>query len=481
MPPIGHPQAPDPPSPEGPDRRELDPHYEPGSLDSFPRDEITALVSQAEAGRARREAFQAWALGAGLALVALGLPTERLWGSGRIVSQVAGEGPSAFGLVVPIASALHHLAGFAPERALYLVAAISYGLLLPALRGLLRTIGFPHGLSLAAATAVVLGPGIWTAATLPLGFLPGVLGATLLAESLFRTQQRTKQGYQWRASIFSLLAFLLGPENLLLVPAAAWAVTLHPTAKALPRLLPAFNLVLVLGVALVVLMTSPGGSLHKWNALLESLLAGGSMDPASKLRWVLWMPAFLGAAAFGLWALAWGKRAPEESPPPHWVYAWCLVALVPLLGGSLSYGPVAGFLVPMAAVGLADSLMRMEREERVLPIAMTLVIVQLIAAFGTSGYLRWTDPLGEFRGVARASLNPTDHVVAADPDHRYLLRRRWGLSVSAPDEDFGAQPRAGSTVVWVRWDARDGPIDLPAVEGAQVFALTRNGLQPERP
>lgn len=477
---IGHPQAPDPPPPEPrkKDSEKRDPTWEPGSLDSFPREEITALVSQAEAKRARKETLQVWALGLGLGCVALGLPTERLWASEDIVAQVAGDGPSAFGLVVPLASLLHHLAGMSAERALFLVAALSYGLLLPALRSLMRTIGFPHGLSLAASSAVVLSPGVWLCATLPLDFIPGALGATLLARSLFQTEQRTKQGYQWRASTLTLLAFLLGPENLLLIPAVAWAVSSHPSSRRLPRFFPAFNLILVLAVALVVLMVSPGGSLHKWRDLLEALLAGGSMDPILKLRWLVWLPAYLGLSAAGLWFLFFSRRAAEETPPPGWVVYWCLAALVPVLGGTLPHGPVAGFLAPMAAIGIADWLMRMDREERVVPWAMGLLAAQLGLTLGATYWMYQTDPHAAFRRVATEVLEPSDRVVTSDPDHHYLLERRWGVSVAVQPQDFEQPISPADTLIFDGWDNNGYESEL--LQFGQALLLTPEGLSPNR-
>ena len=98
-------------------------------------------------------------------------------------------------------------------------------LLVPATLRLLRTIGFEHGVALATTTVCLLTPVLALGATQPGDFAPGALGATLLLTSLFQPRERVKSGYQWRAATLFLLAFLLRPENALLLPAVIWAVT----------------------------------------------------------------------------------------------------------------------------------------------------------------------------------------------------------------------------------------------------------------
>lgn len=470
---IGHPQAPEPPAP--------DPNVNQGGREAFPRETLTSMVGEAALAELRRERLQVWALAAGLMILALGLPLERLWACEPMVAQAAAGGPRSYGLVAPMASLLHYALGLSVERSMYLLAALSYGLLLPALHRLLRGIAFPPALCLGVSLGVLLGPGLWLTATLPLDFLPGVLGATLLASTLFRTEQRTRQGYQWRASSLCLLAFMLGPQNLLLVPAVALAASQHPASKNLPRLLPAFNLLLAVGVGVVALMGGLNDATGSWSSLLEVLLAGGSMDPAKKFGWFLWMPLYLGLASLGLATLLFGRRAAEESPPPSWVALWCVAALVPLLGGSLAHGPAAGFLVPMAAIGLADRLLRIEREERVLPMILGLLLAQILLSAGASAYLSVTDPNAEFRQVARQSLNPTDLVLTQDADHAYLLRYRWGVRCAASSAEFQPAISAEDTLVIDGWTEPESIPEASAVGAARVLTLTPQGLTPERP
>jgi hypothetical protein len=470
---IGHPQAPEPPAP--------DPDWNQGGADAFPRETLSSMVSDAAEAEQRRERIQVWALGAGLMVLALGLPLERLWASEAMVAQAAGDGARGYGLVVPLASLLHHALGLSPERAMYLLAAISYGLLLPAVHRLLQAIAFPRGLCLAASLGVLLGPGLWLTATLPMGFLPGVLGATLLANTLFRHKQRTRQGYQWRASSFSLLAFMLGPENLLLIPAVALATSQHPAAKNQPRLMPAFSLLISMAVGVVVLMGGVGASSGSWSNLLETLLAGGSMDPAGKLGWLAWMPLYLGLGVLGVGTLLFGRRTAEESPPPSWVVPWCVAGLIPVLGGSLAHGPAAGFLVPMAAIGLADRMLRIQREERLVPLALGFLLIQSLLCAALTVGLTMTDPHTDFRRVTQQSLNPTDLVLSQDPSHSYLLRYRWGVRCAANPEDFEPAISAGDTVIFDDWSGGEAPPEASALGAAQVLTLTPKGLVPERP
>ena len=48
---------------------------------SYPREELAALVGQAQRTARLRGRLQVWTLGLGLALLVLGLSSERLWGA----------------------------------------------------------------------------------------------------------------------------------------------------------------------------------------------------------------------------------------------------------------------------------------------------------------------------------------------------------------------------------------------------------------
>jgi hypothetical protein len=94
-------QGADPQRPEPPD---------PTENQSYPREELVAMVNRAQRVARLRGNFQIWALGLGLALLALGLSSERQWGSMELPRMVAGEGGGlSYGLIFPIAAGLPDL------------------------------------------------------------------------------------------------------------------------------------------------------------------------------------------------------------------------------------------------------------------------------------------------------------------------------------------------------------------------------------
>lgn len=412
-----------------------DPPQEPhghGADEPFPRERLTELLGEAEAARERRERAQVWLIGVGAAIVALGLPTERLWGGMELVRRTAGSGEPSYGILFPIAVALKELSGLSAEQVCFLIAAISYGLCVPALAALLRTIGFGRGIALASGLTALFAAGPWLGATMPGDFAPGILGATLLLRTLFQPRERLRNGYQWRATLLLALAFLLRPENMLLFPAVAWAVTRHRGRGRMPGLVPAFALALVTGFSLWVLMSGPRGPSHWWH-LLDTLLAGREPSLAHLPGWVLWLVGGFGVGLFGVYVLLFGRRLPEETPAPKWMVPWCLVVLAPVVGGSAAAGPVGCYLVPAAAVGLADWLTRRGREEAGVRWGAILLAAQVVATVLLVGAWRLGDPLREWRWRARAALEPTDVVGVVDARRAYLLAQRWQIATWRPD------------------------------------------------
>ena len=100
-------QGADPQRPEPPD---------PTENQSYPREELVAMVNRAQRVARLRGNFQIWALGLGLALLALGLSSERQWGSMELPRMVAGEGGGMPG--VGIVSAWAAALGSCPVGAL---------------------------------------------------------------------------------------------------------------------------------------------------------------------------------------------------------------------------------------------------------------------------------------------------------------------------------------------------------------------------
>ncbi len=410
----------------------------------YPREELAAMVQQAQRSSLNRHRLQVWALGVGLGLLALGLPNERLWGNMELPSMVAGLSSShTYGILFPLGSALQAL-GFGAEQACYLLSALAYGLCLPALTYLLRSIGFQRGVSLWAATTCLLSGLGWIGATLPSDLTAGVLGATLLMANIFRSEERLPGGYLWRVSLTFLLAFLLRPENLLLLPATIWALGLRRTSR-LGGPLEALIFCLVMGVTLLILL-DPQSDRSKLNHLLDCTLAGRNGTLAGASEWIPAILGGLGIALFGVYSLLLGRRLPQESPPPSWLVPWCLVALAPVATGQVAWGPVAGFVLPAAAVGLADWLSRREESPVGLGMGSVLLLPQAMILLGVGSTFRAQDPLAHWSAMARDHLQPHDRVLTADTQRRYLAHVRWGLELVDWPVSDPAPSAAGRTV-----------------------------------
>lgn len=422
----------------------MDPH-DPIGDSSFERERLHELIDEADLARRRRDRGVAWLLGLGLAAVLLGLPSGRLWGDMELVGRTGGSGEVSVGLLFPLAKLLTSQFGIGAEQAVFLLAAISYGLLVPATLGLLRTVGFDRWVALGSATAILFTPVLVISAGLPIDFAPGVLGATWLLTSLFKPPGKWAAGYQWRAVLAYFVAFLLRPENALLLPAVAWAVGRQAgaarawTTGALTAVTGAFAVGLTVG--------------DQTSAFWPALLGGGGPSGQGALLWLGYLTLGHCLAAFALWGLLFDRRAPEETPAPKWMVPWCLVALVPVLAGHPMNGPVAGFLMPAAAVGLADWLTRRDREQ----LAVTALKGMVPGALGLVIGLRvaWdmTDPLREERAALANALEEGDTVVGGSDALQYLCQHRFGLVVVDELGEVEESPRV------VLLDApRDGEI-----------------------
>jgi len=411
---------------------------DPAGAQPFERERLTELLRGAEVTRRRRRRLQVALIGAALGILALGLPSERLWGDMGLVRLAVRDGDRSYGLLFPLAIAVQKLTGLRAEQAYFLIGAVAYGLLFPTTMRLLRRIGFKRGASLAGALTATLSPLAWLGATQPGDFAPGALGATLLLGTLFQPRQRWSGGYQVRAASLLFLAFLLSPENLLLAPAVVWAVGRR--AGRGQASLTAGPMALIVGTSVWFLVATgevDGRPLY-WH-LLDTLLAGREQSLAALPLWLGTFAVGLGGALLGLYTLLLGRRNSEEAPPPSWIVPWCLVVLAPVVGGSPAAGPVGGYLLPAAAVGVADWLTRREQERsaRRWSVVLPLAHVLLTAVVAVTWNL--TDPLRSWRADARAQLEPTDVVIAPGSERRYLLIQRWGLTAFPSREDLPAE------------------------------------------
>lgn len=439
----------------GADPQNSDP-ADPTEDQSYPREELVALVNRAQRAARLRGHFQVWALGLGLTLLALGLSSERQWGSMELPRMVAGEGGGlSYGLVFPIAAGLRSF-GLDPERACFLLSSLAFGLCLPALVSLLGTIGFHRGVSLWAALTTLLSGLAWLGSTQPGDLAPGVLGATLLMLNLFRVSERIPGEYLWRVSLSFILAFFMRPENLLLFPAAAWALSQHRSSHRLGGSTGAFVFSMLTAVCLWILL-NPGAEESSVQHLLDNVLAGRGGGLSEALLWLLGGLGGLGLGCLGLYGLLFGKRLPQESAPPSWVVPWCLVALAPVVAGRMEYGPAGGFLLPAAAVGLADWLSRREHSAVGLGMGSVLLLPQALILLGLASTFAREDPLSGWRQAMRSELESTDRILSADPQRRYLAEVRWNLELMpwpvAPD----ATPKEGRVVFLDRGSSKEGP------------------------
>lgn len=409
-------------------------HFE-GSPDPFPREDLTQRIASAARFERWREGWQPWLLGLAVTLLALAVPMERLWGDMNLVRLSAEEG-RGLGVGVPL---LRYLSQWMThEQAGYALAAVSAGLTLPALRGLLITVGFPHGIAMRCVGMTALAPLALLGASSPVLLAPGALGATLIARELFRLNTDQSMRALWRVSSVFLLGLLLDPANLLLLPAAGLALVPLATVRKLPPWTFPTCLGATIGYCLWILLGA--GNKEAFDQLLRTLLAGGQGANLTSLgAWLAWLPLCLGVGWLGILSLVGGRRTTEESPPPAWIKAWCLVALVPIIGGSPWTMPALGILLPLCSVGLADHLVRLEDGSKMRQRAQRLLATQLILGTLLILSLGATDPLAAWRASARQDLSPGDLVFSEHRGHLYLLRHRFGLATESPSEPEAVQ------------------------------------------
>jgi hypothetical protein len=176
-------------------------------------------------------------------------------------------------------------------------------------------------------------------------------------------------------------------------------------------------------------MSSAEGEASSWGHLLDSLLAGRHPGLGYLPGWILYLASGFGVGLFGVYSLLFGRRLPEETPAPKWMVPWCLVILAPVVGGSPAEGPVGAYLIPAAAVGLADWLTRRGRGDRALLSGTWLLAIQLVlTAVIVTGW-SLNDPLRVWRVNAKTNLEQSDVVLVGDPQHAYLLEHRWSMAI----------------------------------------------------
>jgi hypothetical protein len=327
------------------------------------------------------ERVQELVYGALLAALALALPSATPLGPDELVRRLSGEPVTTYGLMLPLAQGLVYTTGATPEQALRVIAAVCYGLAFVATLALLRGLGFRRTSSVPAALAAFLAPVAWQGATSPSDFAPGIFGASALLWSLLRLGELVPRDYQWRAILLLGLALLLRPENVLLLPAVAWAVARHP-ARPHEATVAYFSVFCVVAFSVAISLSGPSEDLRIEHFVVRTL---GGADPSARgwIDWPVWAVTSFGVALIGLHALLLARRPGRGQRGPRWLVPWCVVALAPVVVGHPKAGPIGAFLVPAMALGLADALNRAggRRTERHLGLA--LIALQLVLAAAT--------------------------------------------------------------------------------------------------
>ncbi len=434
----------------------------------FPRQLTAGLVAEAEATAERRALGPVLAVAAGLVLLALGLPNERLPRLPMSSWPAAWDSP-LWASPAPLSNALVRaasaLGGVSLERIWYLFAALTFAACLPALVALLRGVGFGARTSLLAAVCALASPLAWDGATRPGPFPAGVLVATWLAALLFRHGRERPARSSWGVSLAWGIAVLIHPDMWLAWPVIA-ATQIGEGRTLTTAFWVALPLVILCGLA-------PGVS---WQVPSPGTLAPRGVHAAR-------LALSTGASLVGLFGLMAGRRAAEESAPPFWTKLWFGALLLPLAMGHAPGGFEGTWLVPLAALGLADLATRHAREERAHGLLAGLLVVGVLSCVGAR--LALGGPDAPWRATARARLEPGDVVFSAQPAHLYLLEQRYGLV--AIDLRSPAETAAGLTA-WASAGRRlvldaGGPVDPAAralVEkhaGDSLLRLNEHGLE----
>ncbi|MFT5048742.1 MAG: hypothetical protein ACI8QZ_000129 [Chlamydiales bacterium] len=424
----------------------------------FPRVLTAKLVGEREEQRLRREARQVWMVGAGLAILALGLP----------LSRVLVGAPSLSPLPHAAIDFLGELTGAPRERISFALSAMLLGLSIPLIASTLRAVGFIQQALLPATLIAALSPLAWLGATSATDFFLGVVACAWLLRELFARSSPV------RLLIAYGVGILLHVDMVLLLPAlvlGSAAGTGEPGAPARP----ARALMTGLGAVAILALTRIAGGLAG-NA--PWLLGTGmvQLDAPSIPRALL----ILGGLGIGLWGLVapWTRAAEEVSRPPAWCILFLALPLPTLLFDGASMG---SWLVPIAALGLADLVQRGKNDHGNLQRGLVLLIVQVLLTVGLAWRWEAQDPQRAWRKAARMQLEPGDLIVSDEPLHLHLLVERWGLE-ACPSTATDLPQRVAAARAAERRVVLDASPSTPmpaALTGTPLVHLTE--AEPARP
>lgn len=438
--------------------------------EEFPRHLLTDLVGAEERAERRRLARAEWVLGLALASFALAFPLEALVGRGpEWAAGLAGGKASGPHLVPSLLGGWLGRAGLGFERAGYLLSALSLALCLPLAGTLGRRLGAPPRLASLGALTLVLSPAAWNAGSLPGPGAAGMAAALALCTALL------DPGRSRRLLALALLAPLVDLLLVWLLPAVLVAArgTGRPGAA-----LRSLGLVggAATGLALIHLLAAaldPARGLAELGPELGRAALGRDFHPAPLAWTALPGPLALGLGLGGLLSLVAVRRGPEESGPPPWLWAWCLVPLVPWALGPL---PLLILLGP-ALLGGLDLLARAP-EARALRVLAAIVGIQTALVVGGRAALGSADPLAAWRAAAEAEFRAGDALMSADPDRLHLARLRYGLpAIDARVEARGwiegaRHLAAAGHRIWVDGEPGGAPA-APGWHGAFPFRWLR--------
>lgn len=307
----------------------------------------------------QRERIQDIGYGMLASALALSLPASPPYTSGgEVARRMAGAEEVTQGLLLPIARGLAEFQESAsPETIVRLLAGLAFGTALTLTLAFLRGLGFRRTSSIPATFAAFAAPYSFLGATSPIDYGLGLFGASLVLWTLFHQEQTTKRGYHWRAILATGLAYMLHSELCLVIPAVALAVARHPAYRAQgPTNFFAAFAVLSMSIAIGL---GGQGEEARIEHLVERALAGGDgFNFAALGAWSLALPVGFGVILFGLYQMLFAARSVETKRAPTWIVPWCLAALAPVVAGTPESAPIAPYLVPAGALGLADWLNR---------------------------------------------------------------------------------------------------------------------------
>ncbi len=325
-----------------------------------------------------RQRIQDLGYGLLVAAFAMALPSGSPYTAGGEAARLlaGAEEEVTQGLLYPLgAGLLQTVSDLDGASAILVLAAFFLGGAFTLTLAFLRGLGFRRTASLPATIAAFATPYSWIGATSPIDYAPGMFGASLLLWSLFRQEQGMRRGYQWRAIVCFGVAYMLHMELILLVPATAWAVAQHPAYRREAQVT-AFSVVVVLMMSIAVGLSGPAESLRVDHLVSRALAGAIGPDPAAWLGWLKAAPIGFGVALFGVYQLIIAQRSIEARRAPAWIVAWCLPFLAPIAAGSPALQPIAPYLIPAGALGVADWLNRQGSSSREVRLGLTLALVQ---------------------------------------------------------------------------------------------------------